>query len=99
MEQFLVLLACHFIGDFALQNKWMSNNKGKSWEINFYHVAVYTAVFVLFGGGLSFLSLGIIFITHFFIDPLGARWGFVKYIWLDQLLHLLVLLFVFLITK
>lgn len=99
MEQFLLLLACHFVGDFAFQSEWLSNNKGKSWEMNFYHVATYTAVFVLFGGGLSLLSLGIIFVSHFLIDPLSSRWGIVKDIWQDQLLHVLVLIFIFFVTK
>jgi len=48
MEQFLILLACHFIGDFPFQSRWLSENKAKSWEINFYHVVVYVAVFIPF---------------------------------------------------
>ncbi len=99
MDQFLLLLACHFIGDFPLQNLWMAEGKAKSWEINFYHVAVYTAVFIIAGAKLSLMSLVIIFVTHFFIDPLKSRWGIIKYIWQDQLLHVLVLIFVFLVTK
>jgi hypothetical protein len=99
MEIFLTLLACHFIGDIALQTEWLAEGKGKSWEINFYHVAVYLAVFILFGPKLSLLSLGIIFISHFLIDPLKSRWGVIKYIWQDQILHILILLIVFFITK
>jgi len=99
MEQFLVLLACHFIGDMALQNQWLAEGKAKSWEINFYHVAVYTAIFVLFADWLSALSLTIIFVTHFIIDPLKSRWGIIKYVWQDQILHILVLVFVFFVTK
>ncbi len=99
METLLLLLACHFIGDIALQTEWLAEGKGKSWEINFYHVAVYLAVFILFGPELSLSSLGIIFISHFLIDPLKSRWGVIKYIWQDQILHILVLLVVFFITK
>lgn len=99
MEQLLLALAAHFIGDFAFQNKWMATEKGKSWEINFYHVATYTATFILFGVGLSLLSLGIIFATHFFIDPLKERWKVVKYVWQDQVLHIAVIIFVLLVTK
>jgi len=40
----LIWLACHFVGDFAFQSTWMSVEKGKSWEVNFYHCATYTAV-------------------------------------------------------
>ncbi len=99
MEQFLLLLACHFIGDFPLQSQWMSEEKSKRWEINFYHVVVYTSVFVIAGTKLSLVSLVIIFVTHFLIDTLSARWKIVKHIWQDQLLHVLVLIFVFLVTK
>ena len=42
----LIWLACHFVGDFAFQSTWMSVEKGKSWEVNFYHCATYTAVFI-----------------------------------------------------
>jgi hypothetical protein len=99
MEGFLLLLACHFVGDFALQDEWQTKGKAKSWEINFYHVAIYTAVFILFGAGLSALSLGIIFMTHFAIDTLSSRWKNIKHIWQDQILHILVLLFIFFVTK
>jgi len=99
MEQFLLLLACHFIGDFPLQSQWMSEEKSKRWEINFYHVAVYISVFIVAGAKLSLMSLIIIFVTHFFIDTLSARWKIINYIWQDQLLHVLVLVFVFLVAK
>ena len=48
IQMLLVWLACHFVGDFAFQSTWMSVEKGKSWEINFYHCATYTATFILF---------------------------------------------------
>lgn len=99
MHQLLLALAAHFVGDFPFQNQWMAMEKGKNWEVNFYHAATYTATFILFNVGLSYLSLGIILTTHFFIDPLKARWGIVKYIWLDQLLHFAVIFFVLFVTK
>jgi len=92
-------LACHFVGDFAFQDEWQAKGKAKSWEITFYHVAVYTSVFVLFGAKLSLISLSIIFVTHFIIDTLSARWNILKYIWQDQILHLLVLAVIFFMTK
>ncbi len=66
----LVWLACHFVGDFAFQSTWMSVEKGKSWEVNFYHCATYTAVFVLFAHA-SILAAAILFGTHFVVDPLA----------------------------
>ncbi|MEI7451645.1 MAG: DUF3307 domain-containing protein [Candidatus Falkowbacteria bacterium] len=86
----LILLACHFIGDFGLQSAWMAENKGKSWEINFYHAATYTAVFIVLGH-VSLLATLLILVSHFIIDPLMCRWHIVKHTWLDQVLHFLIL--------
>ncbi len=99
LEFFLFLLAAHFIGDFAFQSTWMSTEKNKRWEVNLSHALLYTATFVIFRIPLSYLSLGIIAISHFLIEPLKGRWGILKYDWQDQLLHILVLIFVFLVTK
>lgn len=95
MSLFLFLAAGHFIGDFPFQSQWMVDNKGESWEINAYHALVYTAtVFVASAIGsfaLSIPALALLLVSHFFLDALKARWGIIKYIWLDQLLHLLVI--------
>ena len=92
---FLVLLACHFVGDFGLQTKWMADFKGKNWGINFYHAATYTAVFVLFAN-FSMLAALVLLVSHFVIDPLKCRWELVKHVWVDQLLHFVVLVLIFL---
>jgi Protein of unknown function (DUF3307) len=90
VQTLLIWLACHFVGDFAFQSTWMSMEKGKSWEVNFYHCATYTAVFLLFAHP-SLLSTAILFGTHFVIDPLKARYKVIDPIWLDQLLHILTI--------
>ena len=89
----LVWLACHFIGDFAFQSTWMSSEKGKSWEVNFYHCATYTATFVLFAHP-SLLAVAVLFGTHFIIDPLKSRYKVIGPIWLDQLLHIVTILLI-----
>ena len=89
----LIWLACHFIGDFAFQSTWMTIEKGKSWEVNFYHAATYTAVFVLFAHS-SILATAILFGTHCVVDPLKARYKVIGPIWLDQLLHLLTIVLI-----
>ena len=91
---FLIALACHFIGDYPLQSEWMVLNKGKSWEVNFYHAATYAALFAL--AGATPIQTAILCVSHFCIDPLKARWGIVKNIWQDQLLHGVVLCVLFL---
>lgn len=89
------LIAGHLLGDFAFQSDWLAVQKGKSWEVNAYHALVYTAaMFVVAAIGdiaLPVLVLFIIFLSHFIIDPLKSRWYIIKHIWLDQLLHLAVL--------
>jgi hypothetical protein len=90
ISKFILLAACHFIGDFPFQGDWLALNKGKSWELMFYHCAIYTGTFILFAhAGLLFAS--VLFISHMLIDPLKARWKFIKHIWVDQLLHAVVI--------
>src|SRR5438477_12251108 len=89
----LIWLACHFLGDFAFQSTWMSVEKGKSWEVNFYHCATYTAVFVLFAHP-SILAAAALFGTHFVVDPLKSRYKVIGPIWIDQLLHILTILLI-----
>ena len=93
LQVLLVWLACHFVGDFAFQSAWMSMEKGKSWEVNFYHAATYTAVFVLLAHS-SPLASAVIFVAHVIVDPLKARYKLIGPIWLDQLLHIVTILFV-----
>lgn len=95
LQVLLIWVACHFIGDFAFQSSWMSMEKGRSWEVNFYHCATYTAVFVLFARS-SPLATAILFGTHFVVDPLKARYKVIGPIWLDQLIHLVTILLILL---
>ena len=96
MDMFLWLAAGHFIGDFDFQSVWMSEAKRNSLEVMFYHAATYslTIMTVVAIGGFRFPPeiTGLFFISHFLIDPLKARWGIIKHIWLDQILHLSVIL-------
>ncbi len=88
-----IWFACHFVGDFAFQSAWMSSEKGKSWEINFYHCATYTATFVLFAHP-SVLATALLFGTHYVIDTLKARYHVIGPIWLDQLLHIVTIILI-----
>lgn len=87
LQVLLTWLACHFVGDFAFQSTWMTLEKGKSWEVNFYHGATYTAVFVLFAHA-SPLAAAALLGAHFVVDPLKARYKVIGPIWLDQLIHI-----------
>ena len=94
LEVLALYLAAHFVGDYAFQPLFFVENKGKSWEVNFYHAATYTSAFVLFAHA-SGLAAFILLLSHFLIDPLKARYGYIPkdQIWMDQLLHLAVILF------
>lgn len=90
LEQIVLLSACHFIGDYPFQSEWFVNFKGKSWEVCFYHSAVYASVFAIFAhASLAFFL--VLILSHLIIDPLKARWSVVKTIWQDQLLHAAVI--------
>jgi hypothetical protein len=93
VQTLLTWLACHFVGDFAFQSTWMSMEKGRSWEVNFYHGATYTAVFVLFAHP-SPIAVAVLLATHFVVDPLKARYGVIGPIWVDQLLHVLTIILI-----
>lgn len=87
-----LLIACHFVGDFPFQGEFLALNKGKSWEINFYHAITYTATFVIFAK-VSVLFATLLLVSHFIIDPLKARYGIIKHIWVDQFIHVLIIAF------
>lgn len=93
LQVLLIWLACHFVGDFAFQSTWMSLEKGKSWEVNFYHAATYTAVFVLFAHS-SPLATAVLFGAHVVVDPLKARYKVIGPIWLDQLIHVVTIVLI-----
>ena len=81
MEQLIL----HLLGDFVTQNDWMANNKTRrSWPA-WCHAGVYSAPFLLIG---SPAAVGVILVTHFFID----RYRLVRYLmwaknWLSPLRH------------
>ena len=91
MINLLLLLSCHFIGDFPFQGDWISANKGKSWEILFYHCAIYVATFIIFGY-IGWRFALVLFVSHFIIDTMKARWKIIKPIWIDQILHFAIIL-------
>lgn len=87
----ILLLACHFMGDFSFQPEFIASGKGKSWELNLYHALIYVATFFIFAK-VSLLFGAILFITHFLIDPLKDRWKLIKTIWFDQIIHIFIII-------
>lgn len=93
----IFLLALHHIADVALQPGWLIQNKKKHWFAIYEHCFIWAG---LISGGLYIIGsynsydFLILFIGHFLVD-------FVKYkyltnynwIYLDQLLHYLQILY------
>lgn len=91
MDSLVFLLGLHFIADFPFQSEWLGVNKGENWELMVYHCLIYAGTFAVFAH-FSALCVLLLFLSHLVIDPLKARYGYIKHIWADQLLHVLVLL-------
>jgi hypothetical protein len=73
----MLQLLLHLLGDFITQNNWMAKNKAKQtlegWMACLTHCAVYSVPFFLIAG---FLTVFVIFITHFLID----KFSLAKYV-------------------
>ena len=89
VERLLVLLLCHFVGDFVLQNAYLSDEKKRSW----YHLLVHCFLYILpFYVCFSLCwQLGCILVAHFVIDAAKARKERIS-LAQDQALHIVLLL-------
>lgn len=85
----IVLIFCHLVGDYVLQNDFIAKTKGENWYHLIVHCVLYSLPFFVFFG-LTW-QLSFIFITHMIIDPLKARYNKINYT-TDQLLHYIVML-------
>lgn len=85
----IILLFCHLIGDYVLQNDFIAQSKGQ----NFYHLMVHCLLYclpfyIVFGLVWQIIPL---FVLHIIIDLLKAKYKFIPY-WLDQVLHYIICL-------
>jgi hypothetical protein len=68
-------LVGHLVGDYLLQNDWMSSNKKTSTFHCAVHCAIWTACVCLFAGWCHSWAIGVLFITHFAQDRTNIiRW-------------------------
>ena len=72
---FINALVAHLLGDWLLQNSWMTKNKRESRKVLVVHVLVTALPFVVFGFSLGQIIM--IAITHLLIDgfQLGSLWN------------------------
>ena len=88
INNIFMLVICHAIGDYVLQNDFIAKTKGENLYHLFIHSILYCSPFyILLGIDLRLL---IIFISHFLIDILKVRYNKLNYIQ-DQFLHYLVM--------
>lgn len=93
-EYLILLIMSHLVGDYVLQIDFIAKSKGE----NIYHLLVHCALYcfpfyIFFGFGWHLLVL---FLSHIIIDLLKAKYKVISY-FVDQLLHYIVLLIVFII--
>ena len=89
LNTLLILIFCHLIGDYVLQNNFLATTKGENWYHLFVHCALYCLpFFIVFG---ITWQLVYIFITHFIIDSMKARYNKIGYLF-DQICHYIVML-------
>ncbi|AXF52506.1 MAG: protein of unknown function DUF3307 [Caudoviricetes sp.] len=87
MIELCKVFACHFIGDYTLQSDFLAKTKGENWYHTFIHCFLYCLPFaVVYGFNERILLL---FVSHWIIDPLKARWNKIGY-FTDQFLHLVI---------
>ena len=89
MTIILLLLMCHCIGDYVLQIDFLAKTKGTNLYHLFVHCILYLVPFAMVFG--IDWHIGILFVSHFIIDTLKAKYQKINYA-TDQLLHYFVLL-------
>lgn len=84
----IILVMCHLIGDYVLQNDFIASTKGSDRYHMLVHSILYCVPFALVCGidfRLIFMLLG-----HFIIDTSKARYNYISYSQ-DQLMHYMYL--------
>ena len=99
---FIWLIFAHYIGDIALQSSWQADNKGKYWYVMMSHVLIWTAcisVALEYIGLLSIWKIVFLIVGHWLMDKWKTKkpktpesW---KYIYPDQIWHIVQLLIVY----
>ena len=98
--EYLVLLykiiACHVVGDYALQTAFLAKNKGRDWYALVVHCLLYSVPFaVIFGIDWR---LAVLVGTHLVVDALKARYQKID-LAADQILHYLIAAVLYLLIR
>ena len=94
IQEAIKIIFCHLVGDYPLQQDFIAKTKGENWYHLFVHCALYCVPFaVVYAIDVRLL---ILFITHFIIDTLKARYKKISY-GVDQFLHYVVAFVLYLV--
>ena len=86
------LMACHMLGDYALQSDFLVMTKGANWWHLLVHCTLYSLPFaVVFGFDWRVLAL---LASHVLVDAAKARWQVLDYT-ADQVLHVVVMVLLY----
>lgn len=92
MKLLIILMMCHMVGDYVLQNDFIAKTKGKNMWHMISHCITYCTPFA-FVFGVNY-KLILIFIIHMITDLLKAKYNKINYTQ-DQVIHMLSLLIFF----
>ena len=87
MENILLIIYCHIIGDHVLQLDHIAHTKGKSWYHLLVHCFLYSVPFYAVYGYAW--KLWILLVSHIIVDALKARYNVIDYA-IDQFLHYVI---------
>lgn len=92
IELLYKLMACHMLGDYALQNDFLAMTKGANWWHLCAHCVLYSLPFaVAFGFDWRVLAL---LASHVLVDAAKARWQALDYT-ADQVIHVVVMMLLY----
>ena len=108
LDQIWFLIFAHFFADWGIWNSWLAQGKGKYWELMTAHCMIYTGVccttFYLIGVRPISVLVFPLFLSHFLIDQWKCnemkkydKWRPTKYLYIDQCLHLSILLILYML--
>ena len=87
MSKLITIIFCHLVGDYPLQQDFIAKTKSSNWYHLFVHCALYCVPFAIIYN-IDY-KLYILFISHFIIDMLKARYNLLDYSD-DQILHYVI---------
>lgn len=96
IDQIILLISGHILGDFFLQTDKMASGKNRILILFLHSLIVSGATYLFLGNFKYWLVFGIIFSTHFIIDLLKQKIKLKSIISFaaDQILHLIVILLI-----